>query len=188
MPDFFANGGDSLAVNFNLYRDINVDQWMCSSNCPCPADTPFKNDWISVPALDLGLTYDRTMPLQFGPIQGETFTVMTYEECVERAVENKFAAPLFVKFATGWTASNDYTREKDFLRFFENQYNCSGICEKALFFYSKSVSTAGKPTSCFEDIKREVKESMLWLGVTVSVTGFFTIILWTFQYCLWRKY
>ncbi len=33
----FTETGDNLEMNLNIYKDIGIDQWMCSVSCPCPA-------------------------------------------------------------------------------------------------------------------------------------------------------
>jgi hypothetical protein len=33
----FTEEGDNLELNLNIYKDIEIDQWMCSVSCPCPA-------------------------------------------------------------------------------------------------------------------------------------------------------
>ena len=73
------------------------------------------------------------------------------------------------------------------MKFFESEYDCSGICEEPLFYFSKSVEN-GMPKSCFSDIKDEVRKEMFFLGITSLGCGLLLIVLWTFQYCLWRKY
>ena len=73
------------------------------------------------------------------------------------------------------------------MKFFEDEYECSGICEEALFSFSRSIEE-GKPKSCFQSIKDEVKESMFYLGVSTLVSGTLLLMLFIFNYCLWNKY
>ena len=78
---------DNIEINFNLYRDVQINQWMCSRNCPC-ADVEVKEEWESISPLTLALDFDRNLNFQFGPLVGETFTVDSFEECILNADEN----------------------------------------------------------------------------------------------------
>ena len=159
---------------------------MCSRNCPCP-DVPSQTEWTSLSAAALEFRYGRSDLLQFKPFPGQDFTVNTYEECIEKVDENFYASSEFKAWALSWRTSAGYFDEKDFMKFFEQEYDCSGICEEPLFHFSKSVES-GMPTSCFTQIKDDVRKEMFFLGATTTGTGLVLIVLWTFQYCLWRKY
>lgn len=105
--------------------------------------------------------------------------VTTYEDCIERAAENFYAAPEFKQFATDWGNSAGYFEEKEFMQFFESEYSCSAICEEPLFTFSQSVEN-GLPKSCFTGIKDEVRKSMFFLGASATGSGLLLTILWTF--------
>jgi len=182
----FDEEGDNLEINLNIFKDAKIDQWMCSLSCPC-AEVREARDWIRISPLELALDYDRNLEFQFGALPGEDFVVETFEECIRRADENYYAAPIFAKFAKDWRESVGFSSERDYMTFFENEYDCSGICEKALFSFSKSISN-GKPKSCFNSIKSEVRDSMWWLGVAAFGSGILLVVLWFCQYCLWKKY
>lgn len=79
-------------------------------------------------------------------------------------------------FANGWRNSSGYKAEVDYLRFFEEEYDCSGICEDALFYFSQPLSK-GKPKSCFADIKNDVRDSMWWLGVAGTISGLILLLM-----------
>ena len=108
----------------------------------------------------------------------------TFEECILGIGANYFATQEFIDFAVGWQDSLGYAEEVEYLHFFEEEYECSGICEEALFSFSRSVEL-GKPKSCFQPIKDEVRDRMWWLGVSTAGSGILLLILFIFQYCLW---
>jgi len=67
----------------------------------------------------------------------------TYSECLD--VPGPNASIAFLAFADGLKKRNEYSTIKDLLEFFETNYNCAGVCEKALFYFSKSIEL-GRPT------------------------------------------
>ena len=111
----------------------------------------------------------------------------TFQECIERVEESTFASSVFRAFAEGWKNSAGYEAEVDYLRFFEHEYGCSGICDEVLFSFSLSTEL-GRPKTCYKNIKDDVRDSMWWLGVAATGCGLELFILLIFQYCLWSKY
>ena len=77
---------------------------------------------------------------------------------------------------------------KDLVTFFEDTYDCAGICEPALFYLSKSVEK-GKPTgSCIGNLKDELNDEFAGLGGATLAAGIVLFGTWIMQYCLWTKY
>ena len=74
------------------------------------------------------------------------------------------------------------------LTFFEKKYTCSGVCKTGLFYFYLDLSKGIPTETCILSIQSEVKESLSYLGITVLVSGLFMLIVWIFQYCLWRKF
>ena len=80
-PIQFSLKGDNLDINLNIYKDVQTDKYMCSTDCPCE-DVESKATWTSLAADELSTTYGRIAPFVFvTPAEG-VFTVKTYEECI----------------------------------------------------------------------------------------------------------
>ena len=120
-PIIFTLEYDNLETNFNLYRDVGIDKWMCSQNCPCE-DVVNKSEWASIPADAALVKYDRRLPIQFGPLPDSTFTVTSYKECIIRALESngENLTDDFRYFVNGWVLSAGFDSEDSYLRFFED--------------------------------------------------------------------
>jgi len=74
------------------------------------------------------------------------------------------------------------------LTYFESKYQCSGICNTALFYYSLDLSI-GIPTKvCLIYLKQEIGSSLVYLGIVSIVGGFLMSLIWCCQYALWRTY
>lgn len=74
------------------------------------------------------------------------------------------------------------------MTYFEEKYECSGVCTPALFYYGLSLSDGIPTTTCLSYMKEEVGDSMMYLGVTGIITGITMFLIWICQYALWRKY
>jgi len=74
------------------------------------------------------------------------------------------------------------------LAYFEQKYECSGICESSLFYYELDL-TAGRPkTTCLLHVKEEVEGSLTYLGITSVIIGVICLLIWVCQYSLWCNY
>ena len=72
--------------------------------------------------------------------------------------------------------------------FFESKYTCSGICEKALFYYTLDISEGIPTKTCLRGVNEEIRMSLAYVGITVVVTGVLMFFIWLAQYCLWRRF
>jgi len=64
------------------------------------------------------------------------------------------------------------------IEFFEDEYECAGICEPASFYWSKSIEL-GKPTkSCIIGLKNGITKAFLGIGICALVAGFLLFIVW----------
>lgn len=74
------------------------------------------------------------------------------------------------------------------LSYLEQKYECSGVCEPGLFYYSLELSAGLPSVTCLSFAKDEVGSSLSYLGITAVVCGLVCFLIWIFQYALWRKY
>lgn len=75
----------------------------------------------------------------------------------------------------------------DWVTFFEDEYNCAGVCEPALFYWSKSVSQGMPTESCISSIKDDLSTAFMGLGGACLISGFVLLCNFVLQYCLWVK-
>jgi hypothetical protein len=74
------------------------------------------------------------------------------------------------------------------LAYFENKYQCSGICESSLFYYELDLTFGPPKTTCLLHVKEEVSGSLTYLGVTALIIGVICLLIWVCQYSLWCNY
>lgn len=117
--------------------------------------------------------------------EGEGFT--DYLNCIKN-VNDANTSTEFFNFAKAFRESEDYEDIVSYLEFFESEYDCAGICDPALFYFSVSVEKGVPSKSCLIGISDELKTSLLGIGGATLASGIFLFITFVFQYCLWRKY
>jgi len=84
--------------------------------------------------------------------------------------------------------SDQYKAAMDFITFFEGKFACSGICEKALFFYTLPMSEGPPKTTCLSNMKDEIEHNLTYMGITATTCGLVMAFTWLCQYTLWKKY
>ena len=72
--------------------------------------------------------------------------------------------------------------------FFENTYDCAGVCQPALFSLGKSVELGRPNASCIGSLKDELNSEFGGLGAATLISGVLLMLTFVFQYCLWYKY
>lgn len=73
--------------------------------------------------------------------------------------------------------------------YLEPKYQCSGICNPSLFWYTLDLAENAVPTArCVLDIKQEVSGAFLPIGTACFVSGVIMSLIWLFQYAMWCKY
>lgn len=134
---------------------------MCSRECPCP-DVFNKNIWLELPEYELNAVgrtgYAQSalyVPFDFSGEGGVIYR--KFSDCYKDilAGETSRVQPELAEFRNRFE-ENNLDLAIDFANYFEAEYNCSGICVGALFYYSLSV-TEGKPAKvCLMYLKDEV--------------------------------
>ena len=105
-------------------------------------------------------------------------------DCMKNSGSNSTASTN----ATSTSVSKYSNAAQALVSYFEQNYQCSGICKTPLFYNSLDLK-AGIPTkNCQEAIKKEMNSNVIYLGVTGVVIGVLLWFIWVFQYCLWKKF
>lgn len=76
----------------------------------------------------------------------------------------------------------------DFIRFFEDKYACSGICESALFFYTQEMQAGPPSRTCLTNMKNVIKENLTFMGIATTLAGLVMVFTLLCQYTLWKSY
>ena len=136
-------GSSTVNINLDIYESLYVNSHMCSSDCPCEP-VPKMTEWLT--AEPARTNYDFTG------------TYRTYRACVEESakLQNVNAGIRFMGFADGVTGQEDYETINEWIEFFEDEYTCAGVCEPALFYWSKSIALGLPSTSCLQSISESL--------------------------------
>jgi len=94
----------------------------------------------------------------------------------------------FFEFAKRFRDQTDFIDIKEWVEFFEDEYECAGICKPALFNWIQAMDEGIPTKSCVSSVKDDLTGSFMGLGICTLVSGFLLLFIWIVQYCLWRKY
>ena len=142
--------GRDLVEDYDVKIGDLVNSIMCSRECPCP-NIPNKNIWLDIDEEELnsigrtGLKISTQGYTEFD-FSGQGSTIYRkFSDCYSdiNAGRTSRVQPEKTQFRNRWE-ENQLSLAIDFANYFEQTYNCSGICESALFYYALDV-TEGKP-------------------------------------------
>jgi len=74
------------------------------------------------------------------------------------------------------------------LSYFEQKYECSGVCHSSLFFYDLDLNEGPPVETCLKYMKEEVSGDLQYLGYTSLAVGIICMLIWVVQYILWLKF
>ena len=124
-------------------------------------------------------------------------TYNTFDECIENVQDGSVAENMqngytgtkaFFEFAKNFREQGDFSEIKEWVEFFEDEYECAGICEKALFNWIQNVDEGIPKKSCVSSVKEDLEASFMGLGISTLITGVLLFFIWLCQYCMWRKF
>lgn len=164
----------SISINLAVYEAILIDSEMCSSNCPCKAT--MASEWTSINRSMIG----RCREWDF------TGNIDNYQDCLVSPPGGS-SIP-FQVFANEVTKLDQWPMLVDLVSFFEDRYDCAGVCSPALFYFSKSVELGKPGGSCIGNLKDELNEQFIGLGSATFISGILFLAIFVAQYFLWYKY
>ena len=176
-------GGQSqqITYSFDIYESIGINKWMCSNECPCqPTAATNYNiiDW----------SLYTSSPVRTDFVTNPTVNVSTYKDCIANAADPVTSADEFKTFAKSFRTQTDYQGLVDWIDWFEETYDCAGICKVAAFYWTKNPATSRPTESCINSLKDDITGPFLGLGAATMVCGFLLFFIFIMQYCLWRSY
>lgn len=171
---------------------------MCSRNCPCKTLEKKEgvSSWQDMTREELDADYKRSKVFVFTS-NPDVVTYDSYDDCIENikdpSVPENLAAgymatQAFYRFATSFRNQADFTDIKEWIEFFEDEYECAGICKKALFNWIQPVSEGIPTKSCVSAVKDDLTGSFMGLAICTLISGVLLFFIWLCQYCLWRNY
>lgn len=171
-----------IKVSLEIYKSILIDEYMCSIDCPCPA-TGKSTDWTGMSATELA-EYNRADGKAFlFTSEAGLQTYESYKTCIESTTSG--SSEYFKSFAKAFREQSNFSDVMEFIEFFEKEYSCAGICSKAMFSWSSSV-TQGRPTqTCLISIKDDISTVFMVLGLVTFLSGVLLLCIFICQYCLW---
>ena len=170
-----------IEVSLEVYKSIQIDQYMCSVECPCPATTK-SGEWTALTNEALAKSNRVDQAFLFNTAESLQ-TYETYKSCIES--ETAGATEYFKAFAKAFRSQSNFAQVMEFIEFFESEYQCAGICSEALFSWSVSVNQ-GKPTqTCLISIKDDISTIFMVLGLVTFLSGVVLLCVFVCQYCLW---
>ena len=66
----------------------------------------------------------------------------------------------------------------DFSSYFEEAYQCSGLCTPSLFYYSLDVSVGVPKEPCLLNLKDEISNNLSYMGIAGILSGIIMLIAW----------
>ena len=153
---------------------------MCTTDCPCvPLTEATKGTWS-----DAAITGSSSRTVgDFYFVSANGFE--TYEACIQ-SYDSTATTPFGI-WAHNLNTQSNFDEIMDWITFFEDEFDCAGVCEPAMFYWSKSV-TLGAPTdSCVGSIKDELSTAFIRLCGACLVSGFILLCNFLLQYCMWFK-
>lgn len=76
----------------------------------------------------------------------------------------------------------------DWIEFFEENYDCAGICSRSSFFFSRDIGLGRPKTSCLSTINEEIKFIFSSLSIPTLAAAFLLFTAFVMQFCLWKKF
>ena len=172
-----------ITISLDIYDSIRINDYMCKPEyCACEA-TSKATDWIS----------DGTRTASDFASTGTTYT--SYSACV-RDADNRGGAASgdsqavgeFKEFTKSFLDQSDFEVIFEWIEFFENEYDCAGICTPSVWYWGRSIAEGRPSKSCITSIKDDVTGAFTGLGIVTLVSGILMLFIFIMQYCLWKKY
>ena len=71
--------------------------------------------------------------------------------------------------------------------FLEKNFECNGICDTGLFYYTRDLASGVPQSTCLASLKGEIQNNATYLGLAILATGVLCLVTWVLQYALWSN-
>ena len=137
-----------------------VDEHMCTDFCPCLSGWNYDS-------------YGSTLARAF-----ETYETNDYNFSGEHTVFTDCYAErknIWLQMAPGRKSID--VEVINLMKQFEEDFSCSGMCEHATFWASKSIELGPPKQACIYRLKDSFDEDMVLLGWSIVATGIMTLLV-----------
>lgn len=166
---------DNISIYLDTYEQIAIGENMCSSNCPC-APSAKSGEWDNL-----------TKSIRLDGDLNFSGKYKTYKECILDE-DNEDAGIRFQRFAENFRTQDDFNEISEWIDFFEEEFNCAGICAASPFYWGRSIDVGRPKEYCGAKIKEDITSAFTGLSIATFVSGILLLIAFCMQYCLWRKF
>ena len=73
------------------------------------------------------------------------------------------------------------------IKSFESKFDCSGICDESLFYYTLPMNRGPPQSTCIVHMKDVISSNLTYMGLSATLCGLIMIFMWICQYTLWKK-
>lgn len=163
------------------YLDTNmlfqVNRYMCTSDCPCDASA-FNSGYGNVAQANFtyhGRTKTPGTPGKLPITTVQSGGMTSFQQCWNSTRANKTTDDKLK------TSMISYLKVMNVL---EAQYNCSGACIPALFWFTKPISSMPNQ-GCLSDVTSDLVKTYTLPGWMCIVASLIMTLIFIFQYTLW---
>lgn len=172
--------GTEVAKEMNMEF---INKIMCSDRCPCEADhhdiieddvnektlvSTFKRTWKEK-------MFDGNIPMKFG-IEDEDKVrreFQTFEECFDNVIGVSGQSPPNDVYKA---AMNNYKKQKDKIRWYEEEFECGGICDMPLFYTTKPMADGLPEEDCIDAIIESELSNEIIAGINCGAGIIFMLL------------
>ena len=157
-----------------------VNKLMCTEQCPCEGDhhdiieddidestlaKSFKRTWKEKKSGDL-------IPMVFGLDEGQKGREFgSFEDCYNEILKKKSPPNDMFK-----AAANNFEKQLKKMRYYEEEFECGGVCDLPLFYSTKPMADGLPEEDCIDAIIESELDNKL-LGMINAGSGLVFIIL-----------
>lgn len=163
-------------------NDAFVNTYMCSVDCPCQADhhdiiqddikedslnKVFHRTWKDKPAPGM-------IPMKFGFEDDDKVKkeFASFEECYNEILSQKVGGGSDIYNA----AVANYKKTVNKIRYYEEEFECGGICDMPLFYTTKQLADGLPEEDCIDAIIENETDNGIIAGINLG-TGIIFVLL-----------
>ena len=81
----------------------------------------------------------------------------------------------------------DHMKELEVFQILEDDFNCSGMCKRGLFYFNNPLHYGPPKDTCLHHFKRALAEDAQPFAATSIVAGLFCLLLFMFHFGLYYR-
>ena len=173
----YQNGGFGRELNQILNSN------MCTAQCPCPQEARVVYDNKTEASMNF---FSRTRQAGTGNTTNNMI-MMNYQATGSFKNFSDCYTQVLAPQATDAQKKNMNSLLK-VMSMMEPKFQCSGICNPGLFWFTQSVTLQPPASNCITYLADAVGTKFTPVGLVSILSGVIMGLIWIFQYALWCKY